>query len=277
MVWMAVCAVLVLPVRAYAGMAGFQKEQLTVGNCTRRIACMDKRLYRSTGPEDGTGEWNKGDRGIQPTDSYGNVIDWDVDGIGNEDAAGKEDSTDWMEAPTYSREEQEEILGKIERTAVTEDTGCLHIRCDLGDGWPGYNVAVALYDGNGRRWEVTVYDQNGYEARETLPAGIYKVYRAYIPGDEGGNRYPLVTSESRVAVGKDAAGELVIKRADVVKKKEATGQEEKQKARQEVQTEQRQPVIYDMAAALLVLVCVFLAVLAGVVGIEKWAERSYYQ
>lgn len=207
----------------------------------------------------------------QSVDPYGNVIDWDTSGSGNEDAAGEEDSADWMEAPTYSGEEQLEILEKLKENEVPENAGFLHIQCDLEDDWPGYNVTVALYDGSGRRWEVTAYNQNGYEARESVSAGIYKVYRAYVPGDEGGSRYPLVTSESRVVVGKGTSGKVTVQRAVALKEKEEVEiREEKQK----VSAERTQSAAFDMAAALLVLIGVLLAVMAGAVGVAKWVNRN---
>lgn len=210
------------------------------------------------------------DTAPQSVDPYGNMIDWDTGGSGNEDAAGEEDSTDWMEAPTYSGEEQLEILEKLKEKEAPETAGVLHIRCNLEDDWPGYNVTVALYDGNGRRWEVTAYNQNGYESRESVPAGIYKVYRAYVPGDEGGSRYPLVTSESRVVVGADTSGKVTVQRAVTLKEKEEEIREEKQ----EVSLERTQSAAFDMAVALLVLICLLLVIMAGAVGVAKWVNRN---
>ena len=80
----------------------------------------------------------------------------------------------------------------------------------FGDEWPGYNVTVAFYDENHKRVEITVYSQNDFEIKKEVPEGIYKVYRAYVPGDENGSKYPLVVSESAIEVEEGKTAELTV-------------------------------------------------------------------
>lgn len=147
---------------------------------------------------------------VDSTDPYGNELDWDMDKRGNEEGAGDECETDRMEGPTYEAKEQEEILEK----------GWLSVKGSLGNEWPGYNVTVAFYDENHKRMEITVYSQNDFEIKKKVPEGIYKVYRAYVPGDENGGKYPLVVSESAIEVEEGKTAELTVWRAVDLKGKE---------------------------------------------------------
>ena len=88
----------------------------------------------------------------------------------------------------------------------------------LGNEWPGYNVTVAFYDENHKRVEITVYSQNDFEIKKEVPEGIYKVYRAYVPGDENGSKYPLVVSDSTIEVEQSRTTELMVWRAVDIKK-----------------------------------------------------------
>lgn len=160
-----------------------------------------------------------------PTDLYGNKMEWDVQGSGREDEAGYETNADMMEAPTYNAKEQEEILEGLQTTdgEKTAGTGRLCIAGNLGDGWPGYNITVALYDDSQRHVEVTLYSQDSFVTKRELPAGRYKIYRAYVPGDENGSRYPLIVSDSSIEVEQDRTTELTVWRAaDIRSKKEVT-------------------------------------------------------
>ena len=152
-------------------------------------------------------EWQGDIDTESPTVLYGNELGWDMQGSGNEDEAGIETSADMMEAPTYSTKEQEEILENLrpadEDETETAGKGWLRIKGNLGDGWPGYNIVVAFYDNSFRRVEVTLYSQDDFVTKRELPAGIYKVYRAYVPGDENGSSYPLVVSDSSIEVERD--------------------------------------------------------------------------
>lgn len=157
----------------------------------------------------------EGDDTESPTDLYGNIMEWDAQGSGSEDEAGSETGADMMEAPTYSEKEQEKILEGFRAAEGRRlaEKGWLRIQGTLGDGWPGYNITVALYDDSQRRVEMTLYSQDGFVAKRELPAGRYKVYRAYVPGDENGNRYPLVVSDSSIEVERDRTAELTVWRA----------------------------------------------------------------
>lgn len=155
------------------------------------------------------------------TEIYDNDIEWDIKGSGDEDNAGNEQEIDFMDGPTYSAEEQDKILEKIQETTATVEKGYLHITCDFGETWPGYNVTIALYNANQKRLEFTVYSQNGYELRELVPAGTYRVYRAYVPGDENGSSYPLVMSESHVTVAEQTTADIVIMKAAEIEKEDS--------------------------------------------------------
>lgn len=47
---------------------------------------------------------------------------------------------------------------------------------------------------------MTLYSQEGFVIKREFPVGHYKGYRVYVPGDENGNRYPLVVSDSSIEV-----------------------------------------------------------------------------
>jgi hypothetical protein len=150
------------------------------------------------------------------TDLYGSEIGWNIQGSGNEDGAGYETEADRMEAPTYSEKEQEEILENLQAVEETETAGkgWLCIKGNLGDEWPGYNITVALYNSRCRRVEITLYSQDDFVAKRELTIGTYKVYRAYVPGDENGSHYPLVVSDSSIEVKQGKIGELMVWRAE---------------------------------------------------------------
>ena len=161
----------------------------------------------------------------KPTDLYGNKMEWDVQGSGREDEAGYETDADMMEAPTYSTKEQEEILEDLQTTdgKKTAGMGRLCIAGNLGDGWPGYNITVALYDESQKRVELTLYSQDSFVTKRELPAGRYKIYRAYVPGDENGSKYPLIVSDSSTEVEQNRTAELTVWRAaDISMEKEIT-------------------------------------------------------
>lgn len=160
-----------------------------------------------------------------PTDLYGNKMEWDVQGSGREDKAGYEADADMMEAPTYSAKEQKEILESFRMADETETAGkgWLRIRGNLGDSWPGYNITVAFYDDSQRRVELTLYSQDSFVSKRKLPAGRYKIYRAYVPGDENGSKYPLIVSDSSIEVEQNKTVELTVWRAvDIRSEKEIT-------------------------------------------------------
>jgi hypothetical protein len=146
------------------------------------------------------------------TDEFGNEIDWVEDAGGDDVAVSETDEADLMEAPTYGADEQQAVLDQIPETEAETRTGILEVKADLGDDWAGYNVTLVVYDENNRREEVTCYAQNDYEARATVPVGSYRVYRAYVPGDETGDRYPLLTSETKVTVSETLPGSVTILR-----------------------------------------------------------------
>jgi hypothetical protein len=151
----------------------------------------------------------------EETDIYGNQIDWNQQAAGDEDGAGDEKDYDLMDPPAYLPEEQEAILETMPSNQQAWETGSIHIRSELGDQWPGYNISLVLYDSDNRRTECTVYDQNGLEGWFTLPIGEYHLYRVYVPGDEDGERYPLVASENVIVIDEKQQAELQIRSAEV--------------------------------------------------------------
>lgn len=114
--------------------------------------------------------------------------------------------------------------------------GWIYISGNLGDGWPGYNITVAFYDDSQRRVELTLYSQDSFVTKRELPAGRYKIYRAYVPGDENGSKYPLIVSDSSIEVEQDRTAELTVWRADGVRSKKEITEPEYQK-----ETEMEQP------------------------------------
>ncbi len=162
--------------------------------------------------------WEQEQGVVYSTDLYGNELDWDMDGSGNEEGAGVEGKVDRMEGPTYGAREQEEILENIREIPETLEKGWLSVKGNFGEDWPGYNVTVALYDENYKRVEVTIYSQNDFEVKREIPMGSYKVYRAYVPGDESGSKYPLVVSDSTIEVEQSRTTELMVWRAVDIKK-----------------------------------------------------------
>jgi len=216
-----------------------------------------------------------------PTDLYGNELGWETQGSGSEDEAGYETSADMMEAPTYSEKEQEEILedfwtGNGAEAGETENmgTGLLRINGNLGDDWPGYNIIVALYNGSYKRMEVTLYSQDDFRAKKELPAGTYKVYRAYVPGDENGNRYPLLASNSSIEIEQDKIVEITVWRAvDMDMGKEITepgGQEETESEKFPVKASADRKAAVGIGIVLLFLV-------SGAIVYRKKTNHHRYQ
>ncbi len=210
-----------------------------------------------------------GDVHAEMQDPCGNLIDWDMDGSGEEDAAGDELDVDLMEAPTYDTEEQAGILSSLAETTTPAERGYLHIECDLGEGWPGYNVTLALYDERNKRQDVTIYSQNGYEAKELLPVGTYRVYRAYVPGDGEGERYPLVVSESQVTVGEEMSASLAIWRAEAIERKEGIMETEGQ----EDGGDSPRSVVADTVMTAVVIIGIILLIVGIVTAIQRWVDR----
>lgn len=218
-------------------------------------------------------EWEQKNGTDSATDSYGNDIEWDIHGNGDEDGAGYESSADMMEAPTYGSEEQREILENIKETDEISEKGWLYIKGELEDDWPGYNVTVALYDKNHKRVEITVYSQNNFQVREEMREGVYKVYRAYVPGDENGRQYPLVVSDSKIEVAKDETAELTVWRATVIK-----GEKEiEEQISLEKEELQHAPFLADMIAAAGIGIGMLLIFILGTVVYKRILNHDRYQ
>lgn len=59
-----------------------------------------------------------------------------------------------------------------------------------------------------------------------VPIGSYKIYRAYVPGDENGSKYPLVVSDSSIEVEQGRTTELTVWRAVETSAVKETGAQE---------------------------------------------------
>ncbi len=222
--------------------------------------------------------WEGGRDTEKPTDLYGNEIGWEIQENGNEEGAGYETSADMMEAPTYSEKEQEEILENFrtvkEAGTETAGTGWLRINGNLGDGWPGYNITVAFYNDSHKRVEVKLYSQDYFKAKKELPAGIYKVYRAFVPGDENGSSYPLVVSDSSIEIEQDKTAELTVWRAvDISREKEITEPEDREET-EPGQTPVRTSADRRAAAGIGI---VLLFVVSGSIVYRKKINHHRYQ
>lgn len=117
------------------------------------------------------------------TDVFGNPIEWDMEAEPDEDFIGNDD-TDFMEPPTYTDEEKQQVMILLPESTSSNLYGEFLVTGDFNSLWPNLNVVIVLYDENNHRWEDTVYEQNQYQLRMQLPVGEYKVYRCFVPGDE---------------------------------------------------------------------------------------------
>ncbi len=142
---------------------------------------------------------------------------------GGEDAAGLEYETIAAQSGAYTKNEQESIFGAIEQnrqdSRMLSGFGQLTVTAELGEDWPGYNVTLVVYDSDNKSHDITCYEQNSYREMIQLPCGSYTVYRAFVPGDETGERYPLVTSDSKILIDNNNISTLTIRPA--VKLKQA--------------------------------------------------------
>lgn len=224
-------------------------------------------------------EWEETNHGDVSIDLYGNPVEWDIHGKGDEDGAGSETGFDRMEAPTYGQEEQDGILEYRKETEEASEKGWLCIKGDMGEDWPGYNITIAFYDRNNKRLETTIYNQNGFEAKEELPAGIYKIYRAYVPGDEDGNRYPLVVSDSRLEITSNGSAELTVwKVAGGKLEREMEERKPVIEPGEKSETESRNPgVLTDLMTAMGIGIGLLGIGIGGLAVYKKLAGHNRYQ
>ncbi|MDO4939515.1 MAG: hypothetical protein Q4E54_06100, partial [Lachnospiraceae bacterium] len=122
----------------------------------------------------------------RPTDSYGNEIETTADNNGGEDTAGNEDN-------------------------ISEENGRIEVIADIDpDPVDGKDIVLILEDENGKQHHVYLYAQNGFEASVLLPAGVYKVIKAFVVGDEEGLLYPLVVKEGYITIGSTGISSITI-------------------------------------------------------------------
>ena len=102
---------------------------------------------------------------------------------------------------------------EVEETVVADPglgSGTAVITFKEREGWPGYNVVIEVYNQTvGDFYTVYCYRQNGYVARETLPAGAYTVDVVMAAGDNLGD-FPLSTSVNSFSLGNGKAASLDI-------------------------------------------------------------------
>lgn len=117
------------------------------------------------------------------TDIFGNPIDWDTNGAGDEDAAGSETESGGSTSETYSFTEQVEVIEQKEsieaQTAAPSETGYVNVSVDTeGLEWSEGSILVTLYRDGNQRHEIWLYRQSGWSTRETLPVGHYTFGKA---------------------------------------------------------------------------------------------------
>ena len=123
---------------------------------------------------------------VRPTDPYGNEIETTADNTGGEDTAGNEDNS-------------------------SEETGRIDVIADIDPNLvDGKDIVLILEDENGKQHHVYLYAQNGFEASVLLPAGVYKVIKAFVVGDEEGLLYPLVVKEGYITIGSTGISSITI-------------------------------------------------------------------
>ena len=132
-----------------------------------------------------------------------------------------------------------------------------------------------MYNANQKRLEFTIYSQNGYELRELVPAGTYRVYRAYVPGDENGSNYPLIMSESHVTVAEQTTADIVIMEAVDIEKEDS---QRYQQAKEENRTEKKDSSIFtDIVITLSIGFVVLGMIIFGTIVIKRFSGRNRYQ
>lgn len=138
------------------------------------------------------------------TDIYGNPIDWDESGIGNEDDAGSDDT--FAENSLILPDKEEKSSDLVEDTASVEDapssfsetttteaatdssdltpTGTVIVNFHVPDNWGKDDIVLGLYNiTEGEKYDVPLYHDRGYKAEVSLPVGTYEVRSANVSGD----------------------------------------------------------------------------------------------
>ena len=106
-----------------------------------------------------------------------------------------------------------------------------------------------------------------------LPVGSYKVYRAYVPGDENGNQYSLIVSDSSIEIEEDRIKELIVWRATDVK----TGQEKKEKVPLKKSEPQQSLASEDRAVVVCIGIGVLIIFILGVIAQKKFLNHDRCQ
>lgn len=230
-------------------------------------------------------------------DKYGNPIDWDVTAGGNEDMAHvtAEPETDPVsevavitgtavpEVPeTYASEEQESILDQISELGVfaePEGTGLLKAVFEVPEKWPGANPILVFYGPGGKRQQTVCYRTNGYVSQEQFPAGEYTVYRAYIVGDEQGEKYPLAVDPMEFVIEDGGITEVAIRYLDLREIAESAEPVVEEIAETQI-TEMQEEIPEEKGTAwakiLLAVISVAAAASIAIIVFVKKRSRSKY-
>lgn len=115
---------------------------------------------------------------VQETDMFGNPIDWDTNGAGNEDGAGEETETIAETVPEYAFGEQAGVIEEKEsieaETTAPSQNGYITVSAETdGKEWSEGNILVTLYRDGNQKEEIWLYRQNSFSERAELPAGHY--------------------------------------------------------------------------------------------------------
>ena len=114
-----------------------------------------------------------------------------------------------------------------------------------------------------------------FVTKRELPVGHYKVYRAYVPGDENGSSYPLVVSDSSIEVERNKMAELTVWRAaDISMEKELT-EPEYQEETEPGQSQAQASADIRVAAGKGLVLLIFLV--SGIVVYRKKINHHRYQ
>lgn len=157
------------------------------------------------------------------TDMYGNPIDWDENGIGNEDDDGSDDtfSEDSLIIPDNeeksSAPSDETSGGHESQTDIYETTapreeahstdsvkvGTVIVKFSVPDNWGRDDIILGLYNKTeGEKYDISLYHDQGYKSEALLPVGAYEVRGANISGDQI-NAQPIYSDTSDFELQED--------------------------------------------------------------------------
>lgn len=152
-------------------------------------------------------------------DEFGNEIDWDINGNGNEDAAGNEGdyapiNADLLDTERMEQSEAESIADVINEIKLDEneiENGIITLKFDAPEEWRGNNIVVNLYNKDlWQSYDVYIYKQNDFTEQKELPCGEYEIRGAAVVGDMNGVYPLLVDANGRTGFGLQQGGEKIV-------------------------------------------------------------------